>query len=52
MPDGSYYQGSFSSNQINGEGILVNSQGLYYLGHFKNNKAEGSGKYVGADFTY
>ncbi len=52
MPDGSYYQGYFDHNKLQGQGLLIDTKGGYYMGLFKNSKAEGKGLYVTDDFVY
>lgn len=43
LPDGTYIQGSFRDNLLDGEARVIKSNGDYYEGQVRANKAQGDG---------
>eukprot|EP00920_Eleutheroschizon_duboscqi_P034092 GHVT01081771.1.p1 GENE.GHVT01081771.1~~GHVT01081771.1.p1 ORF type:complete len:507 (+),score=96.26 GHVT01081771.1:1978-3498(+) len=51
-PDGSKYEGEFSSGRVDGKGTFTHPSGDVYEGSWKNDQAHGPGKFTHSDGSY
>lgn len=44
MSNGTFFEGEFKNNKLNGQGKITYNNGTVYEGEFKDNKFNGQGK--------